>query len=469
MLNNTMEDQSEHSFDENSSLSNTENSFHINDNFDHYSKFHFILHAIPAVSSKINEETTTYLNQGQPYEIKLHTNKIKIENQSQSAIDYSLPITYRSILRLCFWDKSFQIHEHKIIDKWLNEYQFSSLFDIDMNLTYGILSIIRSKRIPNAVELVWDTSTTTSVFIRFKCTSTDFAHKRHGGEKGIPLRIQIDTYYENNLDQIEHIHSCCCKIQLFRLKGAQRKNKADKMKIEKLNFEQRRQYQTTFEYTLLQSCPSSALYSLHLLTLSQSPDDLFDISTTSTIEDKFIIEKKESNEINNTSIDLSLVYDPSKITIQSSHEDVFNWLNNNNFTSIVNRFQYYTGIDLLRLTINNIQEICDGDDAISIRLYNQLHETNIPPIKILYIKMADIDIYSAIYLHTLTRRELGEKLFQFIQQPQEEIFDIILELNKIKIKIDNDNVVKHSLPNEGLFYLKILPYQFFLCSLNSSN
>jgi transcription factor CP2-like protein len=461
-----MEVRNEHLVDEKSFLSNTKNIFHINENFDqhlnhneqYYSEFHFILNAIPALSTKIHEETTTYLNQGQPYEIKFHINRIKTINQPS--------ITYRSILRLCFWEKNFQIQEQNMIEKWINEYQFSSLFDIDMNLTYGILSIIRSKRIRNAMELVWDTSTIASIFIRFKCTSTDFSHKRHGGEKGIPLRIQIDTYYENNLEQIEHVHSCYCKIQLFRLKGAQRKNKADKIKMEKLNFDQRRQYQiNTLKYTLLQACSISSLYSLQLLTLSQSPDDLFDMCVASSIEDKFIIQKNESNQINTT--DLSLSSCPSKITIYSSHEDVFNWLNNNHFSSIVDRFQYYTGIDLLRLTINNIRQICHGDDAISIRLYNQLNETIIQPIKILYIKMINTDVYSPIYLHTLTRQELGEKLFQLIQQPQQEIFDIILELNKIQIQIDNDNVVKHSLPNEGLFHLKILPYQFLLCSLNS--
>jgi len=527
---NSIEYRAEHLFDEQSSnyssqksfLSNTENVFHnpsinmnvnndIVDHLTHYfhnndhnsnishssspfsqqtPQFHFILNALPSLSSRINEETTTYLNQGQPYEIKFHIDKIKTENLLLSSIDDSLSTNYRSILRLCFWDKILQQQEHELIQKWLSEYHLSSLFDIDMNLTYGVLSIIHSKQIPNAVEIVWNTSTTASAFIRFKCTSTDFAQKRHGGERGIPLRIQIDTYHEKTLDHIEHVHSCCCKIQLFRLKGAQRKNKADRMKIEKLNLDQRRQYQTTFEYTILQRCFVSSLYTRNLLSLSQPPDDLFDVCTTPSIEENSFIQKKESDQIenkdknlnrNNNIEDLSLSFSnikshssqipnfPSKITIQSSHEDVLNWLNNNHFSSIINHFQYYKGIDLLRLTINDIRQICNGDDAISIRLYNQLNETIIPPLKILYIKMTNNDLYSAIYLHTLTRNELGEKLFQLIQQPKQEIFQITLELNKIKIKIDNDNVVKYSLPDGGQFYLKILSYEFILCLLNRSN
>ena len=42
-------------------------------------QFEFILNALPSSSARINEETTTYLNQGQPYEIKF-----RINNNSQS-------------------------------------------------------------------------------------------------------------------------------------------------------------------------------------------------------------------------------------------------------------------------------------------------------------------------------------------------------------------------------------------------
>ncbi|CAF4600580.1 unnamed protein product, partial [Rotaria magnacalcarata] len=72
-------------------------------------------------------------------------------------------------------------------------------------------------------------------------------------------------------------------IQLFRLKGAQRKNKADKIRIEKLNLDQRRQYQTTLEYTILQPCIISPLYTFNLLSLSYLPDDLSNVYTQSSM------------------------------------------------------------------------------------------------------------------------------------------------------------------------------------------
>ncbi|CAF3566613.1 unnamed protein product [Rotaria socialis] len=418
-------------------------------------QFKFILNALTASSARINEETTTYLNQGQPYEIRFRANNI-------SSSEKFSPTIYRSILRLCFWDKTFQNQERELMQKWLNEYQSTSLFDVDMNLTYGILSIISARQIPNAIEIVWDPSTTTSLFIRFKCTSTDFANKRHGGEKGIPLRIQIDTYHENDVDDLKHLYSCCCKIQLFRLKGAQRKNKADKIRIEKLNLDQRRQYQTTLEYTILQSCIISPLYTLNLLSLSHLPDDLSNVYTQSSMTTENItveetdfgnIEEKRHNSIGYLSSSLpnlkQTYFDSrtnenqiaTKITVQSSSEEVSHWLNDNHFVAVVNRFQNYRGIDLLRLTADDIRRICNDDDSISIRLYNQLNETIVAPLKTLYVKVNNTDLYSAIYLHTLTRDEFEKKLFKLIHPNQPETYNLVLELNKIKIKIDTDDVI----------------------------
>ncbi|CAF4530445.1 unnamed protein product [Rotaria magnacalcarata] len=89
-------------------------------------------------------------------------------------------------------------------------------------------------------------------------------------------------------------------------------------------------------------------------------------------------------------------------------------------------FIKWRSVDLLRLTKNDIRQICNGDDAISIRLHKQLNETIIQSLKILYITLTNSDIYSTVYLQTLTKCELGENFFELIQQPQQEIFHIIL-------------------------------------------
>ena len=442
-------------------------------------QFEFILNALTASSARINEETTTYLNQGQPYEIKFRVHRL--------ASDYLLPTVYRSILRLCFWEKTLQTQERELMQKWLNEYQLGTLFDLDMNVTYGVLSIIRSRQIPNAVEIVWEASSTTSttLSVRFKCTSTDFAHKRHGGEKGIPLRIQLDTYHESDLDDLRHLHSCCCKVQLFRLKGAQRKYKADQLRIEKLDHEQRRRYQTTLEHTALKACRISSLYSMKLLSLSYPPDDLSDVYTTSNMlltDTKLLLDDLNGRKRNLSSSLPNIKYDcstldetpvvvvvapPTKITVESSSADVVKWLEYYHFSSLIDRFAHYTGVDLLRLTLEDIRRICQGEESLSIRFYNQLNERVIPPLKTLYIRTNTEQRYSALYLHALTRRELEEKLGEYLRwTPGDQPWNLLVELNQIRIQIDHDNVIKYSLPHQARFHLKTFDFEIVLCLIN---
>lgn len=422
------------------------------------SQFEFILNALTTSSARINEETTTYLNQGQPYEIKFRSYR------------NHFPTVFRSVLRLCFWEKNLQIQERELIQKWFNEYQSPTLFDIDMNSTYGVLSIIRSKQISNAVEIVWDTSnntTPTTLSIRFNCTSTDFALKRHGGEKGIPLRLQIDTYHQNDPDEIQHVYSCFCKIQLFRLKGAQRKFKADQMRIDKLDLDQRRRYQITSEFTSLKPCGISPLYTLNLLSLSHPPDDLSDIYSSTSTNETVRHKRNLCSSLPNLKYDCSTLV--TKLTPQSSSDDVVRWLNQQNFSSIVPRFQHYRGVDLFRLSFDEIHRICHGDDSLSIRLFNELNEKVIPPRKVLYIQLEHQHTFAAIYLHSLTRKEFEEKFFEFLQPIDEKIFHFFLELERIRIRIDNDNVVKYSIPNESRFTLRKVDNEIFLSLINDDS
>lgn len=50
------------------------------------------------------------------------------------------------------------------------------------------------------------------------CISTEFTMRKHGGEKGVPFRVQIDTFKENeNGEYTEHLHSASCQIKVFKV------------------------------------------------------------------------------------------------------------------------------------------------------------------------------------------------------------------------------------------------------------
>lgn len=89
-------------------------------------------------------------------------------------------------------------------------------------------------------------------FFQVNCISTEFTPKKHGGEKGVPFRIQVETYLvgEQNTPP-KRLHAAACQIKVFKLKGADRKHKQDREKIMKRPPVEQEKYQRSYECTVL--------------------------------------------------------------------------------------------------------------------------------------------------------------------------------------------------------------------------
>ena len=75
--------------------------------------------------------------------------------------------------------------------------------------------------------------------------------------------MQVDSNSKNPTNWWKHFCSSYCRIQLFRLKGAQRKLKTDRLKIERLNpVDLKRRYQKSDSVTILYNTGFDNLYSL---------------------------------------------------------------------------------------------------------------------------------------------------------------------------------------------------------------
>lgn len=108
------------------------------------------------------------------------------------------------------------------------------------------------------------------------CISTEFTPRKHGGEKGVPFRIQVDTFTTNESGEyMEHVHSSSCQVKVFKVsssaasccvtpvvpsmtpalfrkpKGADRKLKTDREKTDKKSPQDREKYQLSHDTTLL--------------------------------------------------------------------------------------------------------------------------------------------------------------------------------------------------------------------------
>uniref|UniRef100_A0A1I8GWQ1 CP2 domain-containing protein n=1 Tax=Macrostomum lignano TaxID=282301 RepID=A0A1I8GWQ1_9PLAT len=199
-------------------------------------KFSLSAGTSPAV--RINEEPLTYLNQGQAYEVKL----------TYCPLPQEKPRLLRSVFRVSFHERRMQFMEREHLDYWRHSRPGERILDADAALSYGLRDLQASQADISTVEAVWEGGGEGSVsgsdcglFLRLHCVSTEFTARKHGGEKGVP----IDTS-----DQVtgEHLCTCAAQVKVFKPKGADRKHKTDREKMERRG-DHGGKYQTPLPYT----------------------------------------------------------------------------------------------------------------------------------------------------------------------------------------------------------------------------
>uniref|UniRef100_A0A8C6M773 Transcription factor CP2 n=1 Tax=Nothobranchius furzeri TaxID=105023 RepID=A0A8C6M773_NOTFU len=211
--------------------------------------FQYVLCAPTSPAIKLHDETLTYLNQGQSYEIRM------LDNQKIGELPEITGKMVKSIIRVVFHDRRLQYTEHQQLEGWRWNRPGDRILDLDIPMSVGMIDPRANPTQLNTVEFLWDPSKRTSVFIQVHCISTEFTMRKHGGEKGVPFRIQIDTFKENeNGEYTEHLHSASCQVKVFKPKGADRKQKTDREKMEKRAPQEKEKYQSSYETTILTEC-----------------------------------------------------------------------------------------------------------------------------------------------------------------------------------------------------------------------
>uniref|UniRef100_A0A8C1ABA4 Transcription factor CP2 n=1 Tax=Cyprinus carpio carpio TaxID=630221 RepID=A0A8C1ABA4_CYPCA len=211
--------------------------------------FQYVLCAATSPAVKLHDETLTYLNQGQSYEIRM------LDNRKMGELPEINGKMVKSIIRVVFHDRRLQYTEHQQLEGWRWNRPGDRILDLDIPMSVGVVDPRANPTQLNTVEFLWDPSKRTSVFIQVHCISTEFTMRKHGGEKGVPFRIQIDTFKENEAGEYtEHLHSASCQVKVFKPKGADRKQKTDREKMEKRAPQEKEKYQPSYETTILTEC-----------------------------------------------------------------------------------------------------------------------------------------------------------------------------------------------------------------------
>ncbi|XP_043939387.1 alpha-globin transcription factor CP2 isoform X2 [Protopterus annectens] len=409
--------------------------------------FQYVLCAATSPAVKLHDETLTYLNQGQSYEIRM------LDNRKMGELPELTGCLVKSIIRVVFHDRRLQYTEHQQLEGWRWNRPGDRILDIDIPMSVGIIDPRANPTQLNTVEFLWDPTKRTSVFIQVHCISTEFTMRKHGGEKGVPFRIQIDTFKENeNGEYTEHLHSASCQFKVFKPKGADRKQKTDREKMEKRTPQEKEKYQPSYETTILTECspwpevtyvnntPSPGFNSSHS---SFSVTERLSLSVSGEVENQNMRYNDTSEAHSNGSPNhqpepSSTITD--NLLPTATPQEAQQWLLRNRFAAFSRLFTNFSGSDLLKLTRDDVIQICGPADGI--RLFNALKGRVVRPRLTIYVCQesqqdqphskhestepanSTFFVYHAIYLEELTTIELTEKIAQLFNISPRQISQI---------------------------------------------
>ncbi|XP_049995234.1 upstream-binding protein 1 isoform X7 [Alexandromys fortis] len=358
--------------------------------------FQYVMCAATSPAVKLHDETLTYLNQGQSYEIRM------LDNRKMGDMPEISGKLVKSIIRVVFHDRRLQYTEHQQLEGWKWNRPGDRLLDLDIPMSVGIIDTRTNPSQLNAVEFLWDPAKRTSAFIQVHCISTEFTPRKHGGEKGVPFRIQVDTFKQNeNGEYTDHLHSASCQIKVFKPKGADRKQKTDREKMEKRTAHEKEKYQPSYDTTILTemrlepiiedaveheqkksskrtlpadygdslakrgSCSPWPDTPTAYVNNSPSPAPTFTSSQQSTCS----IPDSNSSSPNHQGDGVAQA-SGEQIQPSATTQETQQWLLKNRFSSYTRLFSNFSGADLLKLTKEDLVQICGAADGI--RLYNSL-------------------------------------------------------------------------------------------------
>ncbi|XP_043930978.1 transcription factor CP2-like protein 1 [Protopterus annectens] len=414
--------------------------------------FQYILCAPTSPAVKLHEETLTYLNQGQSCEIRFLDNK-KLGDLPDLNRRY-----LKSIIRVVFHDRRLQYMEHQQLEGWRWSRPGDRILDIDIPLSVGILDPRANPTQLNAVEFLWDPTKRASAFIQVHCISTEFTPRKHGGEKGVPFRIQVDTYKQNeNGEYTDHLHSASCQIKVFKPKGADRKQKTDREKMEKRTPLEREKYQPSYDTTVLTECSPWPDVSY----VNSSPSSGYNSSPTN-----FTI--SEGNCSPEHQVD-PLPPSSDQLLPSASIQDAQQWLHRNRFSHFCRLFSNFSGADLLKMSREDFVQVCGPADGI--RLFNAVKGRNVRPRLTIFVCQepdhnkthhqkrdstdSSVCVYHAIFLEEMTTLELTEKIANLYNISPQQINQIVRQGPTGIHVLVSDEMVQH-FTDESCFVINTL-------------
>ncbi|KMQ97851.1 upstream-binding protein 1-like protein [Lasius niger] len=442
-------------------------------------RFQYVLAAATSIATKVSEETLTYLNQGQSYEIKLK----KLGDLSA----YRGKIL-KSTIRICFHERRLQYTEREQMLAWQRARPGERLLEVDVPLSYGMVDVCQPSPSNNSVEFMWDPTKEVGIYIKVNCISTEFTPKKHGGEKGVPFRIQVET----RLPGGPRLHAASCQVKVFKLKGADRKHKQDRDKILRRPLHEQDKYQPSYDCTVLsdiplESLPSSSLPSQnggspYASTDAISPQTRATIAGNSSpvvaplalsVSNSGIVPLVPASDAVKENVGTAPAL-PSPAAIlpeqpcieadgtpcltelppDANATQTTAWLRASRFNAFESTFASFSASDILRLSREDLIQICGVADGI--RLFNTLHSKVPTPKLTLYFSLEGTgSLWRVTYLDNLTSVALTNKLLNTLNLSHDRLHSILfLGPQGIHVLVTDELVA--NLKDESMYLVEMI-------------
>lgn len=450
-------------------------------------RFQYVLAAATSIATKVNEETLTYLNQGQSYEIKLK--KLGDLSAYRGKILKGHPtFLFQSTIRICFHERRLQYTEREQMLAWQRARPGERLLEVDVPLSYGMVDVCQPSPSNNSVEFMWDPTKEVGVYIKVNCISTEFTPKKHGGEKGVPFRIQVET----RLPGGPRLHAASCQVKVFKLKGADRKHKQDRDKILRRPPHEQDKYQPSYDCTVLSDIPLDSLSSSNVITQSGgspyasteaiSPQSRSTISGNTSpvvaplalsVSNPGIVPLVPASDAVKENVGTApalpspaaILPDQSCIETERSSclvqlspdanaAQTTTWLRASRFNAFESTFASFSASDILRLSRDDLIQICGLADGI--RLFNALHSKAPTPKLTLYFSLEDnSSLWRVAYLDSLTSSALINKLLNTLSLSHDRLHSVLfLGPQGIHVLVTDELVA--NMKDESMYFVETI-------------
>ena len=311
------------------------------------------------------------------------------------------------------------------------------------------------------MSFLWDPTRDTGIFIKVHCISTEFTPKKHGGERGVPFRLQVETFSSDLISS--RLHAGACVLQVFKLKGADRKHKQDREKISKRPVVEQEKFAPQCECTVLTDLSMESIYIPPSRGSSPVQSDGERDGQSRPPSLPALPARVESPHSGQPSQSSQPALPPpgqpdsktwaAVLPHTASVETTAGWLAYNRFGQHVKTFSNYEARDLLRLSKEELIQLIGLVDGI--RLYNDIHLKPVAPRLILFLAEKGETVFQPLLLPEVTVLDLVETIYQTFKvcsrisrsnnltviplQVPHTISNVIIEgPNKISIKLTDE-------------------------------